>query len=225
MYASGEIRWFLPGEPPAPLAEWIAEGNLGSVEAERIDEYLHLPGCESTGIKLREGRFEIKARTAGPDPVIFGESIAGQRDAWVKWSRLASDAAALHALVADPADDWIFVAKRRLLRKFAIDETGLREMDAAALLPPPRGCQFELSFVRAATGKLDNRAAACRALQSARPWWSLSLESFGAGTPRLDDVDSAAEFLFAQIDPGRLERSASLAYPAWLDSQHAPVAG
>jgi len=224
MYASGEIRWFLPGEPPAPLSDWIARSDLGCEEAERVDEYLFLPGCEATGVKLREGRFEIKARTAEPVPVSFGESISGLRDAWVKWSRFAPDEAALHALVVDPADDWIFVAKRRLLRKFSIDGAGLREVDAAAVLPPPRGCQFEMSVVRAVPGKLDDRAAACRGLQSASPWWSLSLENFGAGAPRLDDVGTAAEFLFARVDPGRLERSDSLSYPAWLNSQHAPVA-
>ena len=105
----------------------------------------------------------------------FGEGITGLRDGWVKWSHLAPDAVALRALVADPADDWIFVAKRRRLRKFAIDEAGLHEVDAAAPAPPPRGCQFELSIVRSA------------------------------------------------LDPGPLTRSASLAYPAWLLTQHAPA--
>lgn len=138
MYASGEIRWFLPGKPPATLADWIAEGDLGSAEAERIDRYLVLPACETTGVKLREGRFEIKARTADPVPVRFGDRVAGLRDGWVKWSRQAPDAAALHALVADPADDWIFVAKHRRLRKFAIDEAGLHEVDAAAARLPVR---------------------------------------------------------------------------------------
>ncbi len=219
MYHSGEIRWFYPGGAPADLQRWIAVGDLGTREPWRIDEYLFLPGCDGTGVKLREGRFEIKARTSEPQPVACGKDVEGLRDGWVKWSRQAADSEALRRLVGDPRDDWMFVGKERRLRKFALEDGSIREFAGIAEMPP-QGFQVELSTVRAVAGKLVDRAAAAAALETADAWWSLSLESFGSPDVNLANVETCARYLFAEVTSVALERCASMPYPAWLRARH-----
>ena len=68
MVASTEVRWFFPGEPSAETWAWVRSGDLGALQSPRTDEYLVLPGRETTGIKLREGLFEVKATASAPAP-------------------------------------------------------------------------------------------------------------------------------------------------------------
>ena len=219
MYHSGEFRWFCPGTPPDELAGWIGAGELGVAEAPRVDAYLVLPGCETTGVKIREGRFEIKARTSDPQAVVVTDSVSGIRDRWVKWSRQAPNIDALRALVAAPGDDWAFVGKRRRLRKFTLVDGTVREVAASEL--PLRGFQVELSALRATGGKLDESEAATSRLPDADPWWSLSLEAFGPPGNVLQDVLAAADYLCRAVPGLRLGTRFSAGYPAWLAQRFA----
>lgn len=78
---SVEVRWFFPGNspgkgrsisPPSNVKQWFNRGSdLVWLPKERTDSYLLLPGCETTSVKRREGRFEVKAIRGGSEAVNF----------------------------------------------------------------------------------------------------------------------------------------------------------
>ena len=209
---SREIRWFLQGEPPAALGSWFASSSKALEAPLRIDEYVHLPGCVTTGIKLREGRLEVKAQTEPPTAVSYSASVAGLRDGWVKWSRTATDAAALRELASDPADTWVYVAKQRQLRKFVRGPDGYTEISPVEL--PAHGYQVELTAVRARLGAAARHAPSAALLDGAPRWWSVCVEAFGDGPA--GDIDDAVRALLGLGFPASLPPAASCAYPAWL---------
>lgn len=103
-----EVRWFRPGPVPGPVAAWF--GALGEPVAEeaRTDHYL-APSSDALGVKLREGRLEMKRRDGTGGPVAAGPARA-TAEAWTKWSfALAEPVGALDG-------SWLAVAKRRRQR-------------------------------------------------------------------------------------------------------------
>jgi hypothetical protein len=87
MLASLELRWFIPGELPSDVSSWFEQDELGGQlrsPEEREDVYLYVPGCESMGIKLRQGRLEIKWRQAELEVLSF-EKVEGKLEKWGKW--------------------------------------------------------------------------------------------------------------------------------------------
>ncbi len=88
MLTSFEIRWFYPSKLPAAISDWFEQDELGGklqAPEEREDVYLYSPGCEYLGIKLRQGRLEIKWRNAELDIVRLGEGLEGKLEKWGKW--------------------------------------------------------------------------------------------------------------------------------------------
>ena len=218
MFHSGETRWFIEGSLPAEVRDWFQSETLGTWDTERTDAYLLLPNCRTAGVKLREGRLEIKASTRQAEPVSYANGVSGYRDAWVKWSCEASDIDALTSMLGTGGDTWAFVRKRRCLRKLSLDGTSPVYVSADVRLE--RGCQVEITSLLALTAPLgeppsdDDWAAAS-------PWWSLSFEAFGPATPEVTDevlslLDAAATEIFRDPPPCELSREASMAYPTWL---------
>jgi hypothetical protein len=75
MYHSAEVRWFLEGPLPGDMQLWFEAGGLAKTEPQRTDEYLFLPGCTTTSVKLRSGRFEVKALTQPPCSGRLGQVV------------------------------------------------------------------------------------------------------------------------------------------------------
>lgn len=200
MYVSGEIRWFLPGRIPSDISDWFRSSGLGVDEPERVDEYLLLPGCTTTGVKIRDGRFEVKTSLLPPVPVTYTDRVDGIKDAWIKWSREARDSQALRDQLVSEEDAWVSVSKRRQLRLFSLNNGGAEEIRPRTVRLA-RGCQIELSSIR---------------WQGENEWWSLSLEAFGAQDELIDNLDEVARQFFKEEPPLRLTREASMSYPAWL---------
>ena len=183
MYRSAEVRWFFQDDLPGAVIEWFETGGRVRNEAERTDQYLVLPGCATTSVKLRGGRFEVKAQTEPPVPVHLPNACSGLRDAWVKWSSARIDIDNLRDQIATPEDEWISVSKSRRLRLISLEATEPVEVapDHGWL---SGGCQVELTVVRAWTRPQDRS----RAL----PWWSLSFEAFGSEEAMRDGLDRVA---------------------------------
>ena len=116
MWPTVEVRWFYPGQVPASLPAWFRQAG-GEAEEQpcRGDQYLRLENTEALGIKLREGRIEIKKRQRRLGLVRFHERVAGQVEAWRKWSFALMGAGALV-----PASSWIEVEKERTLLQFQV---------------------------------------------------------------------------------------------------------
>jgi hypothetical protein len=87
MLTSLEIRWFYPGELPSDVAAWFSSAELGGqlqAPEKREDIYLYAPECEYMGVKLRQGRLEIKWRQAELEVLGFG-TVEGKLERWGKW--------------------------------------------------------------------------------------------------------------------------------------------
>lgn len=85
MYPSTEIRWFFDKEN-SRIIDWFARKEISFQSIQkRTDHYLRY-GQEDIGIKLREGKVEIKKRTAGPEVLEAGSHATGYRESWTKWS-------------------------------------------------------------------------------------------------------------------------------------------
>jgi hypothetical protein len=218
VFHSGETRWFFEEPLPRDLVDWFASKESGKSEAARTDAYLLLPHCGTASVKLREGRLEVKANTCPREAVTYANGITGYRDTWVKWSSKADDAGALTSVLGASGNTWRFVRKIRCLRSFSLDGGSPVEVDPAHRLE--RGCQVELTSLRAVSGSLDAPILE-EDWSSALPWWSLSLEAFAPETATvtsdvLSHMDVVANHLFRDPPPKQLTQTSSMAYPTWL---------
>ena len=200
MYISGEIRWFFDGPLPSDVRAWFESPGLGIREPQRTDHYLLLPGCTTTGVKLREGRFEIKALTRSPIPASYANRVSGLKDGWIKWSRKVEDERMLRDILVSDEDTWVSIEKARYLRLFSLENGKTEEL-------PPRsrmlakGCQVELGSIE---------------LGSDRQAWSLSFEAFGQADEVLGLLDPVVELFAENTPPVALRQEQSMSYPVWL---------
>ena len=216
MFHSGEIRWFFKGHSTEFIDRWITAGGQEREEAERLDAYLVLPGCPYTGVKIREGNFEVKTQTRVSEPVAYTDRVRGFRDAWVKWSRPRRDVADFQQMIRDD-EAWILVSKRRTVRLFSL------ESDVPTEVAPggpflTAGCQVEKTDIKVLPKTTSNDAPVDEDWDRAENWWSFSLEAFGDPGLVLSHLDAAAEHIF-RLDAGfELDEPASMSYPRWLSS-------
>jgi hypothetical protein len=197
---SAEVRWFFRGEVPADFAAWFDAGRSTPFPA-RTDLYLALPGCESVGVKQREGRFEVKAVIGGTVPVRYGPAVAGRSDAWVKWSNDGRGIAEWMAALGREPAGWIAVEKERRLRKFSLERGAPQEVGPDVF--PHAGCNVELTRLQAQGGR----------------WWTFGLEAYGAMEAVRGYLRLGAERFFAgEPPPMSLDVVSSCSYPAWLSA-------
>jgi hypothetical protein len=200
MLPTAEVRWFGEGPVPPELRGWFQRRGPGVVaQPRRVDFYLHLPDTDSLGVKLREGRIELKQRQRQFGVVPFPGRAAGLVEHWRKWSfGLAAAEAALVSAVAS-STAWIGVSKERGLHRYQVTEGG-EVVAASGTGFPGRGCDLELTRIRV----------------GAREWWSLGLEVFGEeSTLHARLLLVAGRVLAAGPSLGLDERD-SFGYPAWL---------
>jgi hypothetical protein len=207
MYHSTEVRWFLEGPLPDDMRLWFDAGGPAKTEPQRTDEYLVLPGCVTTSVKFRDGRFEVKALTQPPRSVTCCHGISGLRDAWVKWSSARIDKDTSSRLAGRAEDRWISVSKLRRLR--LVSPVGEEPVEVA----PDHdclsgGCQVELTAIDAWSRMQDQAEA--------EPWWSLSFEAFGDERTMHDGLGLVIDGFFYEPPPVNLSREASFSYPVWL---------
>lgn len=187
---TAEVRWFWRGSLPPEMVAWLLDGDDPGPN-RRTDRYLVFPGCETIGVKRRDGNFEIKARRGGAEVVQFPDGGAGRADRWVKWA--SADAPNLGTT------GWINVGKARRQRQWVPDGDGWREIDPDAT--PPAGCSVEVTAVRVNGGD----------------WWTFGFEAVGPPEEGPLLLHRAARWLFARgTPPVPLDASRSCAYPTWL---------
>lgn len=197
--------------PPKVLAWFHRIEQKPQEQPPRIDYYLDLGAHDSLGIKLREGRIEIKQREAQHGPVQLGGQFSGVMERWRKWSwALAEpDASLVQDWIASTA--WIGVEKRRWL---IVYQTGREDGIAPALEGEvvEQGCQVELARIQA----------------QGQAGWSLSFEGFGGEAAGGETLLLVAAYLFdgEPIDLP-LFTGNSYGYPKWLATlgNAAPISG
>jgi hypothetical protein len=204
MLYTAEARWFIPVTLPDAVLDWFRAGQPLDSEGVQVHEYLLFPDCDSVGVKLRDGRLEIKAMRCAPQPLSPNCGINGRKEQWVKWS-FASEA--LQAL--DPALNqsgaWLKVRKERFLRRFSAERGRLMEVTARQGPLPVVGCNIEVT-------RIDVDA-------KPRFWFSLGLEAFGPATVTSQILNDALGLFFDEhgcIPGTTLSECESASYPAWL---------
>jgi len=204
MLRSAETRWFIPRALPDEVLIWFKAARTLDSEGVQVHEYLLFPDCQSVGVKLREGRFEIKAILSASQPLSLDLGIQGTTEEWIKWSFVGEG---LHTI--DPAlhqsDRWLKVYKERFLRRFSADSGSLVEVTARPGPPSGIGCNIELTRIEVEANP--------------RFWFSLGFEAFSASATATKILLDTILLFFQEHGrmPGiSLGERDSLSYPAWL---------
>jgi hypothetical protein len=204
MYPTLEVRWFFKGEIPQGIWDWVEDRGLNSIAAPaRIDYYLRIAESDSLGVKLREGRIEVKQRFGQREIVNFGDQAAGYLEQWRKWSFPVLDTQEVLAELGSNPSNWVGVRKTRHLGIYQSTDHGIEQ--AAADTSLNLGCGWE--FV----------ALQVEGLQE--PWCSVGFESFGTSAKQRDILLSVAENLLLMKLAPKLGLVDSFGYPRWLQLQ------
>ncbi len=205
VHATTEIRWFRAGLVVPSVRKWF-ESCPGQIadQPPRTDYYLVLGGTRSLGIKMREGRLEIKSRQQELGRASLGERVSGMLEEWLKWSFELLDPRSDPSSITQPDSNWIGVHKTRRLRRY-----GRSDDESFSPVPvdtfPPQGCDVELSMVR-----IHDQV-----------WWTLAFESFGPPADRQQFLMDLASQLFEKDPTLELAALDSFGYPRWLAQYNA----
>jgi hypothetical protein len=200
MYPTLEVRWFYRGTIPEEVRAWFAASEPAPThEPPRVDHYLYLQKSNAQGIKLREGRIEIKQRLHQYGSVRFYRGVTGVIEHWRKWSLplVTTEDGLAEFLV--PRSSWIGVRKERTLRGYRCDGEG--QVRAIPITDTGSGCHMELAKVQA-----DDRM-----------WWTLAFEAYGAEPSLRGSLASTISYIFeGDGAPCPLDAKDSFGYARWL---------
>jgi hypothetical protein len=199
MLPSVEARWFIAGLLPEKLRTWFVQGMIVAADPKiRTDHYLFLPGVASIGMKLREGKFEVKRRDADFGLVPIGSRATGRLALWRKWSFTIAGKDGEEA----PDGHWFSIEKKRLLRKYILKNGGFTSVDPATTFSE-FGCTVELTTLK--IRHVD--------------WWSFGFEAFGPDENRLrETLEQVTTSCVDGLDDPGLSADNSFDYPEWIGS-------
>ncbi len=200
MFPSIEVRWFHEGTIPPEVLEWFQQSEHKPEEQpSRVDYYLRHTHQGSLGIKLREGRVEIKQRQRQYGVVRFHQRVAGMVENWRKWSFELSEAGRDLSSAAVPASSWIGVEKERTLRRYRL--TGDNEIVAVSVGEGSgQTCSLELTSIHVEGAE----------------WWSLGFEAFDDEVADEGSLLLVAKQVLTACQPPALRARDSHGYPKWL---------
>ncbi|MBL7164240.1 MAG: hypothetical protein ISS57_16725, partial [Anaerolineales bacterium] len=146
MFPTVEVRWFYRGAIPGDIQTWfdqIAKEYI--VQPARLDTYLLQSNNTDLGIKLRQGRIEIKQRFQQHGDIDFHKHVSGVVEGWRKWSFLIAREQTSYFSPAILGDTWLGVKKTRSLYTFQITDSRVKSV------PIPDysagGCNLELTRI------------------------------------------------------------------------------
>jgi len=203
MFPTVEVRWFYQGTIPRDIQTWFDQiddqGAQPISQPPRTDTYLLEADNTSLGIKLRQGRIEIKQRLEVFGHVNFGQDIHGVIERWRKWSFMIAPEQNNLLCPATLGITWIDVHKRRSLYNYQIKGQRIE------CVPLPDyssgGCNFELTRIHIA----------------GKTCWSLGLEAFGDENSNYNRLEIVAKYIFTKSLTHSLNAQDSYGYPQWLD--------
>jgi len=202
-----EVRWFRRGDLPRTVLSWFnhCPGKASRLE-ERTDAYL-LTHVDNLGIKIREGRLEIKFRTHWVGKREFLPKLTGMVEHWAKVG-FGEEMVSLRAKsMEQPGTSWLDVRKARLVRHYTQADSGDivpiatdAVSNSPSQLEADGGCSLEITEIEVPQGK----------------WWSLGLEAFGSEERREELLTVVTKHLGSLYDSPLLEFQTSYGYPYWL---------
>jgi hypothetical protein len=203
MLKTAEIRWFHRDAPPEETRRYVEGENTR--ELKRTDLYLAGTETPHLGVKLREGRIELKQLT-NREP---GSGRLPWLQGWIehhcKWSFPLADAGAAADLTGtqDTRPSWIAVEKSRLLRIYEVLEDGeVVQVTERVDFPTFNGCSLEL--VALTVGGVG--------------WWSLGLEAVGPEERRVENLLVLLRRMRPVLTYPLYSLDRSCGYAPWLTS-------
>ncbi len=189
-----EVRWLVPGQLDAAVAEWF--GRFPAETDAREDIYLVKPDLRGLSVKVRGGRaLEVKQYHGTVGILDVPGRARGRIQSWQKWS---FPVGALRREGDAPAS-WTVIRKSRQISRFRLAREAILAGPGRAGEP---GCAVELTEVRA-RGEI---------------WWSLAFEAAGPADLLRRVLEGTAELVFARVLPtgAELGPGACRSYAEWL---------
>ncbi|MBD2166207.1 hypothetical protein H6G04_17580 [Calothrix membranacea FACHB-236] len=203
MLVSNELRWFYPGELPENMKLWFQQHclvNPSQPPEAREDVYLYSPGCDYLGIKLRQGRLEVKWRQAELGVVSFGDLITGKAEKWGKWLCEDANAESFQPAMVLGNPVWVRVKKVRYSQLFQVfADYAIQPVATKQRLD--NGCSVEITNLVVAENA----------------WWSIAFEAFGEDSCIRENLQATAKWVFHTDHNFPLAIANSYAYPHWLE--------
>ena len=202
MLHTSEIRWFIAGILSEETLRWFSTGHHQERASVQVHEYLLFPGCDTVGVKFREGRFEIKAKVGASQPLSLAMGIQGQRQQWIKWT-LPTKGLLMFAQALHRSGPWVKVHKVRNRRVFSAEAGDLQEVRTDS--SPVRGCNVELTSIEVEADPPS--------------WFTLAFEAYGPSEVTTGILEKGVGFFFkaqGRTSGIRLSKDNSLSYPTWL---------
>lgn len=197
---STELRWFGQGHARGDVLAWFSAMQPEVVVPPRTDTYMIIDGIDALGIKLREGKIEVKKRVGEARHNFLGRS--GRVSQWLKWSLLVANQDARTGTTTSNTTagvQWIDVEKVRRWVKFRIDPAGNVGEPSHGRIEGT-GCAVELTDLQVAGEK----------------WWTLGFESFSdEGGDLTKSLVSVATQVLRSV-PGPIGAEMQADYPEWL---------
>ncbi|MBD2362437.1 hypothetical protein H6G36_14810 [Anabaena minutissima FACHB-250] len=210
MLTTNELRWFHPGTLPSDILVWFQQNCLiDQLQPPEVreDVYLYAPGSDFLGIKLRQGKLEVKWRKAELGIVDFGKLVAGKAETWAKCSCSDSTGEIFQPATVLGNAAWVSVRKVLYLQLY-------RVLPDFSLIPLTNheninnGCSVEITQL----------------IVQNSPWWSLALEANGDDVRLMANLQATVNSVFNTYQSVELQVANSYAYPHWLGLIKSPNA-
>jgi hypothetical protein len=195
-----EVRWFHQGDLLPSWLSWFERfPDPGHEEPVRIDKYLLINDSDGLGIKIRQGRLEIKQRLGSLGVVQISDHVEGLVEYWMKWSFEVAENEDYLSYLDLPGSNWTSVHKRRKLRRYQLRENG-QVLPVSDTLIPPDSCEVELTEI----------------WSQEQSWWSLAFEAAGEFQSSQDVLMTISRHLIEIEGAPKLTAKNSFGYPKWL---------
>jgi hypothetical protein len=201
MFTTAEVRWFFEGPVPDKIEQWVCRSSLAFKAAPREDHYLLFPAALGLGLKLREGRLEVKSLIKTLGVRSFTTDVAGIVQVWKKEAYGEPAVKEFERLQTSAPHLWIAVRKDRTLRKFSLEGATIVEVPADRVVLRD-GCNAEVTKLT-----VDGSA-----------YWSFNFEAYGNPSRVVDYLQRAALHVLKDDcrPPYPFPAEKSCSYPEWL---------
>jgi hypothetical protein len=199
-----EVRWILPGQLDAVIAEWFR--RFPAETETREDAYLIRPVLRGLSVKIRAGRvLEVKVYHGCPGILEAAGRAHGRLESWQKWS---FPFGAPGPVDAGPSA-WTVVHKRRRISRYRL--AGGRIMAGIPGRATEAACAVELTEVSS----------------GGETWWSLGFEATGPADLLHSTLQGTAALVFAEALPADVKFGMShcQSYADWLSRRDSPAGG
>jgi hypothetical protein len=210
MEYSTEIRWFFKKDSMQEIEKWFrGSGKFLSHQPERSDYYLSAGALLTHGIKIREGKFEVKIRQHDWGQISLPNNNTGKGNMWCKYSfALKEDEEVRHVTDAFKSfrsvglnKDWIRVDKKRMVVRYLFDPDNSSVSKVTAEQTPAQGCNVEFTTV---------------AINHGQVFCTFGFEAYGKGVDVKRNLDLTLAAVFSELNVTGLGMENSFSYPEFI---------